>query len=204
MICLFLSDLVWQFLGPSTLLQLVLFHPFYDWLIFHQIYVLHLLYPFLCRWTFRLFLCPGYGKEHCYEELGGCSFLNYITIFSRTCTGRLLDHIVVVFQLLSCVQFFVTPWTAARQTSCHSLSPGVCSNTYPLSQWCYLTISSFATHFSSCPQSFPAYGYFDMVALFWVFKETSILFHSGCTNLHSTNSVGGFPFLHILSSIYCL
>ena len=106
MICLFLSDLVWQFLGPSTLLQLVLFHPFYDWLIFHQIYVLHLLYPFLCRWTFRLFLCPGYGKEHCYEELGGCSFLNYITIFSRTCTGRLLDHIVVVvFQLLSSVQF---------------------------------------------------------------------------------------------------
>ena len=39
---------------------------------------------------------------------------------------------------------------------CPSLSPGVCSNSYPLSQWCYLTISSFAAPFS-CPQSFPVF-----------------------------------------------
>ena len=30
---------------------------------------------------------------------------------------------------------------------CPPLSPGVCSNSYPLSQWCYLTISSSATPF---------------------------------------------------------
>ena len=41
---------------------------------------------------------------------------------------------------------------------CPSLSPGVCSDSYPLSQWCYLTISSSAALFSSCPQSFPASG----------------------------------------------
>ena len=39
---------------------------------------------------------------------------------------------------------------------CPSLSPGVCSNSCPLSQWCYLTISSSVVPFSSCPQSFPA------------------------------------------------
>ena len=30
---------------------------------------------------------------------------------------------------------------------CPSLSPRVCSNSCPLSQWCYLNISSSATHF---------------------------------------------------------
>ena len=29
------------------------------------------------------------------------------------------------------------PWTAARQDSLSSLSPGVCTNSRPLSQWCY-------------------------------------------------------------------
>jgi len=36
-----------------------------------------------------------------------------------------------------------------------SSSLGVCSNSCPLSQWCYLTISSSAAPFSSCLQSFP-------------------------------------------------
>ena len=38
---------------------------------------------------------------------------------------------------------------------CPSPSPGVCSNSSPLSRWCHPTISSFVTPFSSCPQSFP-------------------------------------------------
>ena len=37
-----------------------------------------------------------------------------------------------------------------------SLSPGVCLNSCPLSQWCYLTISSSVMPFSFCLQSFPA------------------------------------------------
>ena len=39
---------------------------------------------------------------------------------------------------------------------CPSLSPGVCSNSCPLSQWCHPNISFFVTPFSSCPQPFPA------------------------------------------------
>ena len=36
------------------------------------------------------------------------------------------------------------------------LSPGVCSNSYPLSWWCPPIISSSVTSFSSCLQSSPA------------------------------------------------
>ena len=36
---------------------------------------------------------------------------------------------------------------------CPSLSPGVCSNSCPLSRWCHPTISFSVTPF--CPQSFP-------------------------------------------------
>ena len=39
---------------------------------------------------------------------------------------------------------------------CPSLSPGVCSDSYPLNWWCHPTISSSVVPFSSCLQSFPA------------------------------------------------
>ena len=42
------------------------------------------------------------------------------------------------------------------------LTPGACSNSCPLSWWCHPTISSFVLPFSSCLQSFPASGSFQM------------------------------------------
>ena len=50
--------------------------------------------------------------------------------------------------------------------SCPSLTPGICSNSGPLSQWCYLTILSSVIPFSSCFQSCPAPGSFLMSGLF--------------------------------------
>ena len=47
-----------------------------------------------------------------------------------------------------------------------SLSPGVCSNSCVLSWWCYLTISTSATPFSSCPKSFPSSESFPVSWLF--------------------------------------
>ena len=44
--------------------------------------------------------------------------------------------------------------------SCHSLSPGVCLNSRPLSRWCHPTISSSVVPFSSCLQSFQHQGLF--------------------------------------------
>ena len=49
---------------------------------------------------------------------------------------------------------------------CPSLSPRVCSNSCPLSQWYYLTISSCVSPLSSCLQPFPASGSFPMSQLF--------------------------------------
>ena len=45
---------------------------------------------------------------------------------------------------------------------CPSPTPGVYSNSCPLSQWCHPTISSSVIPFSSCFQSFPASGSFQM------------------------------------------
>ena len=72
---------------------------------------------------------------------------------------------ILVVQSLSHVWLFETPWTAARRLPCPSLSPGVYSNSCPLSRWYHPTISSFVAPFSFCPQSFPALGLFPMSML---------------------------------------
>ena len=49
---------------------------------------------------------------------------------------------------------------------CPSPVPGVYSNSCPLSQWCHPAISSSAVPFSSCLQSFPAWGSFQICQFF--------------------------------------
>ena len=70
--------------------------------------------------------------------------------------------LVVVVQSLSCVWPSVTLWM--QHTILHNL---LCLLRFiPLSQWCYLTISSSAVLFSFCLQSFPASGSFPVSWLF--------------------------------------
>ena len=66
---------------------------------------------------------------------------------------------------------------------CPSLSPGVCSNSCPLSWWCHPTISSSVIPFSSCLQSFPASRSFPM----------SWLFASGGQSIGATASASVLP-----------
>ena len=91
----------------------------------------------------------------------------------------LLRHSV---QSLSCVRLFATPWTTAHQAPCPSPTPRVYPNSCPLSQWCHPTISSSVIPFSSCLQSFPASGSFQMSSFFasggqsiWLSASTSVL-----------------------------
>ena len=64
--------------------------------------------------------------------------------------------VVIVIQWLSHVWLFVTSWTAAYQASLYFTISQSLLNSCPLSKWCYPTISSSVTLFSSCLQSFPA------------------------------------------------
>ena len=47
---------------------------FIGWVIFHCMNIPHLLYPFICWWTFRLLPCLGYCKWCCCEHWGKCIF----------------------------------------------------------------------------------------------------------------------------------
>ena len=57
---------------------------------------------------------------------------------------------------LSCVQLFVTLWTAARQGSLSITNSQSLLRFISMSLWCHPTISSSVVPFSSCLQSFPA------------------------------------------------
>ena len=73
------------------------------------------------------------------------------------------------FLLFSCSVMSNSLWSHGLQhprLPCPSPSPRVCSNSCPLSQWCYPTISSSVVPFSSCLQSFPASGSCLMSQLF--------------------------------------
>ena len=74
---------------------------------------------------------------------------------------------------------------------CPSLSPGVCSNSFPLNQWCHPTISSSITPFSSCLQSFLALGSFPMS---WLFTSgVQIIGASASASVLPVNIQGWFP-----------
>ena len=57
-------------------------------------------------------------------------------------------------------------WLQHTRPPCPSPTPRVYSNSRPLSWWCHPTISSSVVPFSSCPQSLPASGSFQMNQLF--------------------------------------
>ena len=69
-------------------------------------------------------------------------------------------------QSLSHVWLFATPWIADARPPCPSPTPGVYSNSCPLSRWCHPAISSSVVPFSFCPQPLPASGSFPMNQLF--------------------------------------
>ena len=67
-------------------------------------------------------------------------------------------------QSLYHVRLFATPLYA--RPACPLPTPGIHPNPCSLGWWCHPTISSSVFPFSSCPQSFPASGSFQMSWLF--------------------------------------
>ena len=74
---------------------------------------------------------------------------------------------IVVLQMLRVVSNSLQPHGLQRtRLPCPSPSPGGCSSSCPLSQWCHPTILSSVVLFSSCFQSSPASGFLPMSHLF--------------------------------------
>ena len=97
-ICFPLCDILnseWQALDYSRLYKWPRSTHFYDWIVFHCINVLHLLYPFICWWSSRLFPCPSVvnsavvntGLHVCFE----------LWFSQGICSVVLLGHIVLLF-----------------------------------------------------------------------------------------------------------
>ena len=80
---------------------------------------------------------------------------------------------------------------------CSSQSPGVCSNSCPLSQWCRPTISFSVVPFASCLQSFPA-SELICLSVFGTVLKMVILAFQCCASTKTTTaewkqSTGRFP-----------
>ena len=75
---------------------------------------------------------------------------------------------------------------------CPSPSPGVCSYSCPLSQWCRPTISSFVIPSSSCPQYFPISESFPVSWLFTSGGQS--IGASASASVLPVNIQGWFPF----------
>ena len=73
----------------------------------------------------------------------------------------------------------------------HHQTPGACSNSYSLSQWCHTTISFSAIPFSSCLHSFPALGSFPMSQFFT--SGGQIIGASASASILTMNIQGWFP-----------
>ena len=108
-----------------------------------------------------------------FPSLGPCANVT----LSVTLSLILIDFLLVVcflltlciYLLFSCsvVSNFLQPRRLQHtRLPCPSPSPGVCSNSGPLSQWCHPTISSSVVPFSSSLLSFPASRSFLMSWLF--------------------------------------
>ena len=88
---------------------------------------------------------------------------------SLALAGRFLTIVPSGIQFSLVTQSRLTLWTHGHSQArfpCPSPTPGACSNSCPLSQWCHPTISSSVVPFSSHLQSFPESGSFQMNQFF--------------------------------------
>ena len=82
-------------------------------------------------------------------------------------------------------------WLQHTRLPRSSLSPGVCSNSCPLSGWCHTTISSSVTLLSSYTQSFQASGSFSMSWLFT--SDGQSIWTSGGSKVKASACSAGDP-----------
>jgi len=146
------------------------------------------------RWTFFFFSSILLALQ-IYSYLGlqvhvfyGSEFLN---IFDGDQPLPTFTHYLVQFSR-SVVSDSLPPHEPQHaRPPCPSLTPGVHSNSCPLSRWCHPTISSSVIPFSSCPQSFPVSKSFPVSQLFaWGGQSIGV---SASTSVLPMNTQGWSP-----------
>ena len=73
-------------------------------------YVPHLLYPFICQWTFSFFFpCLGYCEYCCYEYRGACIFLNqsFVQIYVQEWDCWIIQQLYFQFSELISILFSI-------------------------------------------------------------------------------------------------
>ena len=103
------------------------------------------------------------------------------SLFLSTTYSILCFLLFLLLLLFSCIWLFAIPGTVALHHTLYHYR--ICSNSCPLSQWCYLTISSSVSPFCSRLQSLPASGSFSM----------SQLLASGGQSIGALTSASVFP-----------
>ena len=119
--------------------------------------------------------------EAVWKHLDSCC-LSFSPVLSSHHSYK-ISHSFETVRLLSHVWHFAPNGLLHTRLPCPSSTPGVYSNSCPLSWWCHPTISSSVVPFSSCLQSFPTSGPFPM----------SQFFASGGQNIRVSVSISVLP-----------
>ena len=118
--------------------------------------------------------CTSHAMEHSRLRISRvdlwdimiCAWCLQTDTFSVCCWNSLVSLLCCCSVTKSCPTLCNPKDCSTSRLTCPSLSPGACSNSCPLNQWCHPASSSSVTSFSSCLQSFPASGSFPMSWLF--------------------------------------
>ena len=108
----------------------------------------------------RWFIWTGFNKSNLLINRHVDRWRSYVSIY---------EHQLLSYVQFSCRVMSDSSWSHEPQhprPPCPSPTAGVHPNPCPLSRWCHPTISSSVIPFSSCLQSFPASGSFQMSQLF--------------------------------------
>ena len=114
------------------------------------------------------------SRENSLKQGTRMSMEDFLPLLSLNSSTERLLTTVMLKKAFSSVQFsrsVVSSSLRPRESRharppCPSPTPGVHSDSHPLSQWCHPAISSSVIPFSSCPQSLPASESFPMSQFF--------------------------------------
>ena len=114
-------------------------------------------HPWLSNWLF-MSMCTHTHTHTMSTVLKTFGMLAYLTMWP----GDSMQNVLLLFSHSVVSDCLRLHGLQHIRFPCFSLTPRVCSNSCPLSLWCWPTISSSIVPFSPCLQSFPASGSFPM------------------------------------------